>query len=550
MEPELEYLFRHALVQEAAYDSILKSDRKHLHLAVAREMERIYPERLDELAALLANHYREASETQQALEYYKRAADHAFNKFANSEAEYNLRAALELCHAENERANLNLQLGFALTALGKLDEAEKSLREALPAYRANNQSENAAVVYSNLAQIYWAKGDQANSLAVAREGLQEVGELPPSKAYAELLRYTANGCVFTDLLEEAQVYTAKALAIAEQCNAKSALAQALVTQALIEDRLGKTGEAIHALERAIINAEESRSLFALARARNNLAYMYVKLGRNEEAAKQCESMVETNRKANSIVGEIWFLSQLNNAYLDLGRIDEAVALIEVIQDLFETSGGKPHHLQVEQAKISTLIYTGKPAEALTKTLPARDNAVKHDDKQMMMNLSHSSATAYAMLKDYKRAAQEMEFGIQQAGIWAGPFYQYLLASYQARSDANIITAQESFLRAEQATESIPTFAETTARLYALLHIRAREEKFDETLSIAAELSEKYRGAKSRWLYALVLWDAGEIALKANDKTKAKRLLQQALNEYQETHIPIYAAQIREILDTL
>ena len=172
MEPELEYLFRHALVQEAAYDSILKADRKQLHLAVAHEMERIYPERLDELAALLANHYREAGESQKALEYYKRAETYAFQKFANGEAEYNLRAALEICSNEDERAELCYRMGIVIQALGRLDEAENFMREALPAFRASRNLNRVADVYNNLSQIIFGKNDVANSLAVAREGLQ------------------------------------------------------------------------------------------------------------------------------------------------------------------------------------------------------------------------------------------------------------------------------------------------------------------------------------------------------------------------------------------
>ena len=58
--PELEYLFRHALVQEAAYGSILKKDRKQLHLAVGEALERAYADRADELHGLLAYHYSRA----------------------------------------------------------------------------------------------------------------------------------------------------------------------------------------------------------------------------------------------------------------------------------------------------------------------------------------------------------------------------------------------------------------------------------------------------------------------------------------------------------
>ena len=47
LEPDLEYLFRHALVQDAAYASLLTSDQKQLHLAVGTAVEHLYPDQLD-----------------------------------------------------------------------------------------------------------------------------------------------------------------------------------------------------------------------------------------------------------------------------------------------------------------------------------------------------------------------------------------------------------------------------------------------------------------------------------------------------------------------
>ena len=59
-QPELEYLFRHALVQDAAYGSLLKKDRKQLHLAVGEALEQLYAEQRDERAATLAYHFEKA----------------------------------------------------------------------------------------------------------------------------------------------------------------------------------------------------------------------------------------------------------------------------------------------------------------------------------------------------------------------------------------------------------------------------------------------------------------------------------------------------------
>ncbi|RPI32523.1 MAG: hypothetical protein EHM70_08780, partial [Chloroflexota bacterium] len=62
LQPELEYAFKHALVQEAVYTSLLKHDRRILHLTVGESLEQLYPDSRDELAPMLAMHFDEAGE--------------------------------------------------------------------------------------------------------------------------------------------------------------------------------------------------------------------------------------------------------------------------------------------------------------------------------------------------------------------------------------------------------------------------------------------------------------------------------------------------------
>lgn len=86
LQPELEYLFRHALVQEAAYASLLKQDRRALHRAAAEAIFAQHPDRERELASVLALHFEQAGENARAAEYLVMAGDHALERFANREA--------------------------------------------------------------------------------------------------------------------------------------------------------------------------------------------------------------------------------------------------------------------------------------------------------------------------------------------------------------------------------------------------------------------------------------------------------------------------------
>lgn len=86
LEPELEYLFRHALVQDAAYSSLLKQDRRTLHHLAAETLLALYPERRRELAAVIGMHFERAGDPAAAAEHFVVAGETALEHFANREA--------------------------------------------------------------------------------------------------------------------------------------------------------------------------------------------------------------------------------------------------------------------------------------------------------------------------------------------------------------------------------------------------------------------------------------------------------------------------------
>src|ERR1700712_3301205 len=84
--PELEYIFRHALVQDATYESLLKADRRTLHQAVGQTLESLYADRLDEIAATLAFHFEKAEEFEKSVGYFILAGEAAARIYAVEEA--------------------------------------------------------------------------------------------------------------------------------------------------------------------------------------------------------------------------------------------------------------------------------------------------------------------------------------------------------------------------------------------------------------------------------------------------------------------------------
>src|SRR5687768_8228683 len=75
LEPEIEYLFRHNLIQTATYNSLLRQDRIKLHRAIGETLEEMYSQRSEEISESLAYHFDHGGEARKALEYYTIAGD-------------------------------------------------------------------------------------------------------------------------------------------------------------------------------------------------------------------------------------------------------------------------------------------------------------------------------------------------------------------------------------------------------------------------------------------------------------------------------------------
>jgi tetratricopeptide (TPR) repeat protein len=136
-----DYLFKHALVQDTAYASLLKHERRYLHRLIAIQTEQLYPHALNENAARLAEHYWLGEEWQRAADYSLRGGTNALRVYALREAMNHFEralAALEFVSSPSPLQIFDALLGWAEAAakfrpyaeqLERLARAEKIARD-------------------------------------------------------------------------------------------------------------------------------------------------------------------------------------------------------------------------------------------------------------------------------------------------------------------------------------------------------------------------------------------------------------------------------------
>src|SRR5438132_6795807 len=96
LPPQATYAFKHALIQDAAYQSLLKSTRQQYHQRIAQVLEAQFPETTEGQPELLAHHYTEAGLTEHAVAYWHQAGQRAIERSAYVEAIAHLRQGLAL----------------------------------------------------------------------------------------------------------------------------------------------------------------------------------------------------------------------------------------------------------------------------------------------------------------------------------------------------------------------------------------------------------------------------------------------------------------------
>jgi TOMM system kinase/cyclase fusion protein len=215
--PQAMYLFKHALIQDAAYQSLLRSTRRQYHRQIAQVLAERFPETAETQPELLAHHYTEAGLTEQAVAYWHRAGRRAYERSANLEAMAHLTKGLELLQALPDTPERTQQELLLQTALGPAlmvakgyaaPEVERAFARARELCQQVGETSQLFRVLVGLWNFYFIRGELQTArvlggqlLTLAQQGqdpglllrahaalgetLFHLGELVPARAHLE-----------------------------------------------------------------------------------------------------------------------------------------------------------------------------------------------------------------------------------------------------------------------------------------------------------------------------------------------------------------------------
>jgi class 3 adenylate cyclase/predicted ATPase len=384
LTPQATYLFKHALVQDTAYQSLLKSRRHQLHQQIARVLEERFIETKETQPELPAHHYTEAGLIVQAIPYWQHAGQRAVQRSANVEAISHLAKGLELLKilpdtSERTHQELNLQttVGLAYMALKghAAPEVARAYTQALELCRQLGETPQLFPVLTGLLRFYYVRaelqtarelGEQYLRLAQSAQDpallleaqralggtLLYLGELDSARTHVEqglalydsqqhrslvLLYGTDPGVVClsyaSHLLwcfgypDQALKRSHEALALARKVSHPVSLAGALHWAAMLHQFRREGPAAQERAEEAIALSSEQGFQFFLAMGTIDWGWVLAEQGQREEGIAQIRQGLAAYQATGAELWQPYFLALLAEAYGKVGQTEEGLSVL-------------------------------------------------------------------------------------------------------------------------------------------------------------------------------------------------------------------------------
>jgi class 3 adenylate cyclase/tetratricopeptide (TPR) repeat protein len=401
-DPEMEYMFRHALTQEVAYESLLMARRKELHRLVGEAMEELFADRIGEFTSIIGEHFYKGEAWEKACVYLERAGDAAARLYANIEGRRYFDRALQCLEhmpdtVENRRRKVDMVIKFAKSAyfgmapkeiLERLDEAEK-IAVSLPGPEGETGTDKLRVT-----QVAFQIG---------------------------LIHYSANR------MREAIGYYRKVITAAPELDDPEllgvpsfAIGNALVFQ-------GHMGKARHLLSQGMEALEKTEDWFFLGRAKAMRSYAIIMMGDCHEGLAEAQKAFEDGMKINSsnVMCASSLMMTAGYSYADpvgkklkntLEAAHRAIEVAEKAEDMIM--------LYISHGVHAWNLAMGKRFEEAEKAMEICQNMAKKMGEQLFMVDHFTSRRAEIALglgrteEAIDLARQAMEISKKVGGIWA------------------------------------------------------------------------------------------------------------------------------------
>lgn len=413
-----EYWFKHALLRDVAYESVLKRVRLIYHAHAARWLVAVtqHSQRAEEYAALIAGHFDQAGENEPAAAWYVRAGKQAAAQFANAEGLRCFSRALELLPPGDlaHRADVIKAREWLYMLHSDWDGRRRDLDNLETIAMATSDDRLRAYVLERRSNLEANSGNYQAGIDLARQAVELAHEIGAVEIEINSYLIIGSASWSQAAYEAAEAPLERALALARAAGLRMQEADALRNLGIIYQARGDHALATQVFEQALELTTQEGDLRRAGMAANSLGVSYFESGDFERGRFYLEQSLQAKRMVGDRRGEATTLHNLGNLAFVQGRHNQAQRYLEQSMQLGVQINSPIETFYPQLGLGMVRLYQGDYEQAQNLLVAARNYMVHLNDQE-----SEAEALGFLGLLnfytgDLSRADQLLDLALQKA----------------------------------------------------------------------------------------------------------------------------------------
>jgi class 3 adenylate cyclase/tetratricopeptide (TPR) repeat protein len=376
LAPNANYQFKHALIRDAAYEALLKSRRKELHLSVARTIDQQFPSLKETHPEVLALHWTEAGEIESAIAAWQRAGDRAAQRGALPEAVRHFSVALDQLGSlpedvECERLELPLQICLGLGLFGAKGfshpEAYRALTRAQELGERLGETSQIIGALFGLSGSVFGQGRVSEAREFAERELRLAEHIHDRGLICAAQFQLGQALMMVGQFVEAQNYIDLAIANLDEKDTRQVVLDtsnhARVTTAGLSLWLGYPDRARRLLRETLQTSQKSGNYYHSAFAHMWSGFCFLDLRDGRALIKHSEALIRISNEAPFFIGHANFFGGWG--LLILGKADDGIARLRQATAFWAQVDYRLQRPWELQAEAEFCVCQGEVVQALT-----------------------------------------------------------------------------------------------------------------------------------------------------------------------------------------